>query len=482
MSDKTFYVTSPIFYPNAKLHIGHAYAMTLCDIAARYHRLIGDSTYFLTGSDENTGKLIKAAAEKGKDVQEYLNEIVGSFEELYTALNMSHDQFIRTTDQKIHWPGALKMWNALVASGDIYKSRYSGLYCVGCETFYTEKDLVDGKCPVHLTVPEKIEEENYFFKLSKYTAGIKEKIQSDEMRIIPVARKNEIVALLDRGLEDISFSRPIKNVPHGIPVPGDPSQVIYVWCDALVNYISGLGYGREDGELFNTFWPADVHVIGKDILRFHTAIWPAMLLSAGLPLPKNILVHGLITSGGHKMSKSLGNVVDPYDLINEYGAEAVRYYLAREISPFQDGDLTKENFKEVYNANLANGIGNLSSRILKMATSYDVPKPTLLSHEEILNGEAFDQSYHEHFRNFEFNRAADFVWEKIGALDQIIQSTEPFKLIKTDPETAKQNISKLVAELWTISVLLIPFMPETAQKIQTAIEAWKMPEPLFLRK
>ncbi len=462
--------------------MGHAYVMTVCDILARYHRLMGHDTYFLTGSDENTGKLIKAASEKGVEVKPYLDDIVKSFGELYSALDISYDQFIRTTDETIHWPGAQMLWKKLVDSGDIYKSKYIGLYCVGCETFYTEKDLVDGKCPIHLTVPEKIEEENYFFKLSKYSEKIKEKIENNELNIVPATRKNEILALIERGLEDVSFSRPRKTVPHGIPVPGDPDHIMYVWCDALVNYISALGYGNSKDILFKKFWPASVHVIGKDILRFHGAIWPAMLMSAGLPLPQNLLVHGLITSGGHKMSKSLGNIIDPYELITEYGKDALRYYFAREISPFEDGDLTKENFKDVYNAHLANGIGNLASRIMKMATSYGVDTTHIPSDSEILALPELKESYHTPFESYEYNRAAQYVWQRIGALDAIIQSTEPFKLIKTDEVKAKEIVKDLVEKLWIISTLLIPFMPETATKIKAAISEKRMPEPLFIRK
>src|SRR5581483_6563974 len=356
--DKKFYITSTIFYPNASLHMGHAYTMTVCDILTRAAKLQGRESYFLTGSDENTGKITKIVKAKNQEVEEYLKEISEGFKDLYRKLGISYDVFVRTSDKEKHWPGAIAMWNRLVEAGDIYKSTYTGLYCVECETFYTEKDLIDGKDPVHMLVPEKIEEENYFFRLSKYTQEIKDKIKKDELKIVPSTRKNEVLALLERGLEDVSFSRPAKAVPHGIPVPNDPAQVIYVWCDALISYISGLGFGKENDELFKKFWPADVHVIGKDILRFHAAIWPAMLLSAKLSLPKSILVHGLIISGGVKMSKSLGNVIDPLELISEYGADAVRYYLARELNIFEDSDLTKEKFKHAYNANLANGLGN----------------------------------------------------------------------------------------------------------------------------
>jgi methionyl-tRNA synthetase len=474
---KTFYITTPIFYPNANLHMGHAYTVTITDILARAHKLQGDETYFLTGSDENTGKILASLSEKNQTLEEYLSGVTDAFKDLYATLDISYDQFIRTSDKEKHWPGAIALWNKLVEAGDIYKSKYVGLYCTSCETFYTEKDLIDGKCPIHLTVPEKIEEENYFFKLSKYTQSIKEKIESKELNIVPDTRKNEILALLERGLEDVSFSRPIKAVPHGIPVPNDSEQVIYVWCDALVNYISALGYGRTDDELFQKFWPANVHVIGKDILRFHSAIWPAMLLSAGLPLPKALLVHGLITSGGHKMSKSLGNVVDPHDLIREYGAEAVRYYLAREISTFEDGDLTIEKFKEAYNANLANGLGNLTARIMKMAggLKYEVRSTKY---------EEFGDEYKKAIEEFNINKAMDVVWQKIGDTDKKIQETTPFKLVKNDEtkEEGEKIIKELVSELYFISELLTPFLPDTAEKIQSAIRENKMPDTLFPRK
>ncbi len=474
MAEK-FYITTPIFYPNAKLHMGHAYTVTICDIVARAQRLQGKEVYFLTGADENTGKILKVVEEQGQSVEEYLNQVTENFKDLYSKLNISYSQFIKTSDREKHWPGAQALWKKLVEAGDIYKASYTGLYCVGCETFYTEKDLVDGKCPVHLTVPEKIEEENYFFKLSKYTQTIKDRITSDELRIFPQTRKNEILALLDRGLEDISFSRPIKSVPHGIPVPGDESQVIYVWCDALVNYISALGYGRDD-VLFQNFWPANVHVVGKDILRFHAAIWPAMLLSAGLPLPKNLLVHGLITSGGHKMSKSLGNVIDPYELIEEYGYEAVRHYLAREVSPFDDGDMTKERFKESYNANLANGIGNLTSRIMKMAQD-NLEMPVQVTEEKDMS------KYFALYDVYEISKAGDYVWNEVKALDQYIQEYQPFKLVKADKGAGQQMISDLVTRLYFVAQMLDPIMPETSEKIKTLIKENKTPEvPLFVRK
>lgn len=474
MADKTFYLTTPIFYPNAKLHLGHAYTTTVSDIIVRYHRLKGEETYFLTGSDENTQKVVLAARKEGKDPQVFLDGIVDNFKSLFGQLTISYDQFIRTSDQKVHWPGAQALWKQLEAAGDIYKKAYEGLYCVGHEAFITEKELVDGKCPDHGTAPEFIKEENYFFKLSKYTSAIKEKIESGELVIVPASRKNEILSLLKEGLEDVSFSRPRKEGSVGVPVPGDDSQVMYVWCDALSNYITALGYGRDDA-LYQKFWPADVHVIGKDILRFHAAIWPAMLLSAGLPLPKRLLVHGFITSGGKKMSKTLGNVIDPEELLQEYGTDAVRYYLARHISPFEDGDITREHFKESYNADLANGLGNLAGRILTLAQTH-LAKPVEVSFVP------YPREFTEALDNFEVNRAAEYVAGRIQDLDKRITEEAPFKVVKTDPEKGRELIASCVRELAVIDLLIEPFMPETSKKIIDAIMANQKPETLFARK
>jgi methionyl-tRNA synthetase len=477
MQEKKFYITTPIFYPNAKLHLGHAYTTTLTDILARYHRLQGERVYFLTGSDENTQKMVDAARKEGIEPLVFLDDIVAKFSALFKELNISYDQFIRTTDQRKHWSGAQTLWKKLVEAGDIYKKEYEGLYCVGHEAFITEKDLVDGKCPEHGTVPEFLKEENYFFKLSRYTQQIKEKITSDELEVVPTSRKNEILSLIDEGLQDVSFSRPHKAdwpAGLGVPVPGDDSQVMYVWCDALANYVTALGYGRDDA-LYKEFWPADAHVMGKDILRFHAAIWPGMLLSAGLPLPKALLVHGFITSGGKKMSKTLGNVIDPQELLAEYGTDALRYFLARHISPFEDGDITHEQFKEVYNANLANGLGNLAARVMQLAETH-LEKGVRPEPEEL------PEEYTDALESFEVNRAADVIWERIKLLDQQIADTQPFKIIKTNPEEGKELILALTQELYTIARLLNPFMPETSEKLKTAIITNKKPENLFPRK
>ncbi|MBP7770382.1 MAG: methionine--tRNA ligase [Candidatus Pacebacteria bacterium] len=478
--DKKFYLTTPIFYPNAKLHLGHAYTTTVSDILVRYHRLAGDKAYFLTGSDENTQKMVDAARREGKEPLEFLDEIVAKFSSLFKELDISYDQFIRTTDQKAHWPGAQAIWNKLVEAGDIYKKEYEGLYCVGHEAFITEKDLIDGTCPDHGTAPEMLKEENYFFKLSRYTQDIKNKIESKELRIVPETREREILSLLNEGLQDVSFSRPRKAdwpAGLGIPVPGDDTQVMYVWCDALSNYITALGYGRDDA-LYQEFWAGNeqrMHVIGKDILRFHAAIWPGMLLSAGLPLPKTLLVHGFITSGGKKMSKSLGNVIDPEELLAEYGTDAVRCFLARHISPFDDGDITREAFKDAYNADLANGLGNLASRIMTLAQTH-------LEQGTRPDVAGFPQEYTGAMEQFEINKAAEYVWSRIAMLDQKITETAPFKLVKTDPEAGKKIIFDLTQELYLVGRMLNPFMPKTSDIIKKAVIENKKPENLFPRK
>ena len=450
--------------------------MTLADSLARAHRLSGEKTYLLAGSDENTQKMIDASAKAGKDPSEFLNEVVQNFMTLYGALNISYDQFIRTTDAKAHWPGAQALWERINSSGDLYKKEYEGLYCIGHEAFVTEKDLVDGKCPDHGATPEHLKEENYFFRLSKYANVLKEKIESDELRIVPASRKKEILSFISGGLEDVSFSRPRRSgwpAGLGVPVPGDDSQVIYVWCDALSNYISALGFGRDDS-LYKEYWPANVHIIGKDILRFHAAIWPAMLLSAGLPLPKALFVHGFITSGGKKMSKTLGNIIDPNELIETYGADAVRYFLLRHISPFEDGDITHDGFKEVYSANLTNGLGNLVARVMKLAEDHLV--------EPVMPNESFlPLPYEDMLDAFEFNRAMDMVWGHIQALDGRITHEEPFKIIKEDEKKGRTLIAECVEELFYIGRLLEPFMPKTSEIIQNAVRKNKKPENLFPR-
>ena len=512
-----FYITTAIPYANAKPHIGHAYEALLADVMARYKRGSGADTFFLSGTAEHGEKIIRAAKKAGLGPQAFVDGNVSEFLELYKKLDISNDSFIRNSDKKQHWSGAQKLWTKLVESGDIYKKAYEGLYCVGCEKFVTEKDLVDGKCPYHDKAPEKVEEENYFFRLSKYQSKLIEILESGEIEILPQSRVNELLVFAKNGLDDVSFSRPEKSIPWGIPVPDDSTHMMYVWCEELSSYISALGFGRKDDENFKKYWPVDVHVLGKDILRFHAIVWPAMLLSAGLPLPKKILAHGMITSAGKKMSKTIGNVVDADEYIDEFGVDALRVYLAREISPFEDGDFTRDKFTEVYNANLANGLGNLLSRTLKMSEQYfegsvaraqdlDVPLKyplaTVSGGQETegfsipytVNNTIFPR-YHEKMGSFKINDAADEVWSLIGILDGYIADYEPFKLIKEDAVKTENIIWNILYGLHYVSLMLEPFMPSTAHKIKELLDVSldekgipvsfktkKVEEPLFIRK
>lgn len=465
--------------------MGHAYTSVLCDVLVRYHRLLGENAYLLTGVDENASKIAEAAEAAGKSVADFLDAQAVVFQTFYGDLDVSLNRFVRTTDVSSHHAAAIALWKRLEAAGAIYKGEYEGLYCTGCESFKTEKELdADGTCPDHGKQPEHIKEENYFFKLSAYGDAIKEKIESGEFRIEPASRRKEILSVIDQGLADVSFSRPKEIVPHAIPVPGDDSQVMYVWCDALVSYISGLGFASEDESTFAEFWPAQYHVIGKDILRFHAAIWPGMLLAAELPLPEALFVHGMIISDGKKMSKTLGNVLDPQHFITEYGTDALRMYLARNINPVEDSDMTEVHFKESYNAHLANGIGNLTSRIMKMIENYeiDIEDMTFPSEYDVLDGDDVSE-YHSAFKELRVDRAADVVWGLIGFMDNYIQETKPFTVIKEDPEQATEDLLFLIERLYEVAILLRPFMPETAEKIEAAIESGKAPEEaLFLRR
>ena len=459
-----FYITSSIAYANAAPHIGFAMEICQADVLARYHQMKGDDVFFLSGMDENGSKAKKTAQEKGRNTQEFVNEISAKFQLLLDTLNISNNDFIRTTDQKRHWPAAQKLWNKLVETGDIYKGSYEGYYCVGCEAYLTEKDLVDGKCPNHQKAPEKIKEENYFFKLSKYSDQIREKIESDELEILPESRKNEILSMIKGGLRDVSFSRPKTVLDWGVPVPNDKTQTMYVWCDALTNYISALGY-ENNSEKFQKYWPADIHVIGKDILRFHTAIWPAMLLSIGLPLPKKIFVHGFITSDGKKMSKSVGNVIDPFEVIDKYGVDALRYYLLKEIPSGGDGDFSYKRFEELYQADLANGIGNLTARIITLGVKIEdwsspfekggwgdlktKVKNTWLDYEKSLN-------------NFKLNEALETARKLMSACDEYIEQNKPWELEGKEKEKVVYN---LLESLRHIAWMIWPFMPETSIKI-----------------
>ena len=467
-----FYITTAIPYVNAAPHIGFALEAVQTDALARYHRALGDDTHFLTGTDENALKNVQAAEKAGKDTKEFVDENSTRFEDLKAVLNLSFDDFIRTTEER-HVKGAQKFWKACDPD-DIYKKTYKGLYCVGCEEFKTKKELIDGKCPEHGTVPEEVEEENYFFKLSRYQKQLEKLIEKDELKIIPETRKNEVLSFVRSGLEDFSISRTQERAHGwGIPVPGDPSQTLFVWFDALTNYITALGYGG-DGKKFKKYWkenPQRVHVIGKGILRFHAVYWPAMLLSARIPLPSEIFVHGYLTVEGQKISKSLGNVVDPYALVEKYGTDPVRYYLLSKFSPFTDGDFSEEKLKAAYNGDLANGLGNLVSRIAKLAEG-----------KEFTAGKGeleISEKYHQALKNYRFDEALSLIWQGIGFLDGYINKEKPWEKEGADRD---KDLKLLISHLVPLVSLLQPFLPETAEKIKKQFQGKITPaQPLFPR-
>lgn len=469
-----FYVTTSIVYTNAPPHIGFAFESVQADVIARYYRLLGKEVFFLTGTDEHGAKVAKAAEEEGKKPKEFVDGIAKKVKDFKKSLNLSNDDFIRTTDKKRHWPSVGKIWLKLKKNGDIYKKKYKGLYCPGCEAFITKKDLKNGKCFIHKKEPEIIEEENYFFRLSKYSKKIEKIINTNIIKIIPETRKNENLSFIKQGLEDVSFSRPRKDLKWGIPVPGDSTQTIYVWADALTNYISALSYSQ-NSKKFQKFWPADVHCIGKDIQKFHCLIWPGMLLSLRLPLPKTIFVHGFITVANQKMSKSLGNVIDPFKLAKKYGTDPVRYFLLREIPPTKDGDFTYEKFEDRYNADLANGLGNLVARVLTLAEKLDIEQT-----EPSSTARAFldtpRKKYKDALKDFKFNEALVAIWEIIGNFDRHIEREEPWK----GGKNAIQVVSDSLFALKEICTLLQPFLPETSERILSQIEKRKK-EILFPR-
>lgn len=476
-----YYVTTSIPYVNAKPHVGFGLEAIQADTLARYHRVkLGDHQVFaLTGSDENSLKNVQAAEKAGEEVSDFVARHAEEFKKLEGDLNLSFDDFIRTREDR-HIQGAQKLWRACKPE-DIYKKSYRGLYCVGCESFYTEKDCPDGMCPTHKKELDVIEEENYFFALSHYQEEILNLIESDTLKIYPETRKNEMLSFIRQGLEDFSISRSQERAKHwGVPVPGDESQVMYVWFDALSNYITGLGYATDD-EKFNTFWSEQsrrVHVIGKDIARFHCIYWPAMLISAGLPLPTEVFVHGFFTIDGEKMSKSIGNVIHPKELVDQFGIDAVRYFMLREMPYASDGDLSLDRVKLRYQE-LANHLGNLVGRVATMSDKYfeGVLEPNQWSGEDLTKqGEALMQE-------FKFKGYLDLIFDVVGEANEIIDKKAPFKLVKEDEQAAKLVLSEVADRIHWVAQMLVPIMPTAAEEILRRYSGPKVlkGDPLFPR-
>ncbi|OHA27323.1 MAG: methionine--tRNA ligase [Candidatus Taylorbacteria bacterium RIFCSPHIGHO2_02_FULL_46_13] len=482
-----FYITTTLPYVNADPHIGFAMEIVQADIIARYQRMLGREVFFNTGTDEHGQKISDAAKEAGTLPQTYVDGYAEQFSILKNkdrGLNVSWTNFIRTSSPE-HKAAAQEFWRRCLDAGDIYKKKYQTKYCVGCELEKTDSELEGGKCSIHPNLSiQLIDEENYFFRFSKYQDPLRALYESRMDFVVPDFRFNEIKSFVSRGLQDFSISRLKSKMSWGVPVPDDSEQVIYVWFDALVSYISTLGWPH-DIDNFKKWWVETGGVVqfaGKDQIRMQAAMWQAMLMSAQSASPekeliasKQIVIHGFITSGGQKMSKSLGNVINPFDLVKEYGTDAVRYFLAREVSFFEDSDVTVERFKEAYNANLANGLGNLVSRILKMRSNYHV--------DVVIEKSEPSEVYTNAFLDLDPKKAADFVWEEIGNLDRLIAEREPFKKIKTDEVAAKKDIAMMVVKLYEIGVLLTPFLPATSEKILSLVQENKAPEtPLFPRK
>ncbi|HSX05993.1 MAG TPA: methionine--tRNA ligase [Candidatus Saccharimonadales bacterium] len=454
-----FYVTTAIPYVNAPPHIGFGMELVAADVLARYARQQGHQVIFCTGTDEHGGKIAEKAAELKLTPQAFADKISENFRELTKSLNISNDRFIRTTD-KGHVQRSQLVWKALAK--DIYKNKYVGWYCTGDEEFFTETQVKEnnGVCPDHNRPYEKVEEENYFFKLSAYNEQILKAIESDELAVVPETRKNEIVSLLREGLEDISISRPKDKIDWGIPVPGDKNQVMYVWFEALLNYITVLGYPEHDD--FKNFWPANVQVVGKGILRFHAAIWPGILLGLGLPLQKQLYVHGYVTVDNKKMSKSLGNTVAPSEIIKKYGADAFRYYFLRHVPSYGDGDFSWESFENAYNNELANELGNAVQRTLAMVQKY---QGGLIG--DIPASEHDTGAYEESLTACHFDRALDEVWQQVRGLNQFIDTEKPWEIAKTgDEDHLREVLANQVSDLLEIADLLEPFLPDTAGKIK----------------
>lgn len=456
---KRFLITTAIDYVNGEPHLGHALEKLEADALSRFLRLEGYEVRFLSGTDENSLKNVRAAEKAGVSVKEWVDKYYQSFFELKKLLNLSYDDFIRTTEER-HKKGVTEIWKN--CEKDIYRKKYQGFYCVECEAFYNENDLVDGLCPEHKKPLELLEEENYFFRLSRYTTPLLETIESGQLQIVPSYRANEILSFIKKGLEDISISRSAERAHNwGIPVPNDSSQVVWVWFDALTNYISAIGYGW-DNSLFEKWWGKEskvIHIIGKGISRFHALYWPAMLLSAGARLPDTLFIHGYITLGGEKMAKSSGEAVRPKDLVLKYGVEAVRYYLLRAISSYQDSDFSEKALKERYNNELAAGLGNLLSRVLALAENLEISLKQNIFENEIK--EIYSRYRHLMFE-FRFNEAINEAWNLISLADGYLSKS---RLWEKEEKEKIEGLSSLVFILYYLARMFLPILPEGASKI-----------------
>lgn len=477
---KPLYLTTTLPYVNADPHIGHALEFIQADALARYQRLIGREVFFNTGTDEHGQKISEAAQKSGQDVRTYVDHYANEFKKLGQALNLSYDRFIRTTEDS-HYAAAQEIWRRCLAAGDIYKKNYKGLYCIGDEMFLKESDVVNGRCPNHPNLePVLLEEENYFFKLSGYQEKLEAYLSRTDV-IVPQWRREEALTFVHGGLEDFSISRDKKRLSWGVPVPDDDGQVMYVWFDALTNYISTLGWPDDREGKFKKFWEEGevMQVAGKDQVRFQSVMWQAMLMSAGVKNTDTALYHGFITSAGQKMSKSLGNVVSPYELVTRYGTDATRYLLLRHIHPFEDSDITWEKLDEWYNANLANGLGNLAARVMQLAES-NLDKPVFEGGETFVF--AYSPQIRDAMRAYDLNAVMDNIWAAVSEIDEAIQKEQPFKVVKEDKQRGAEMIVKMVKHLAWIAKAIEPFMPDTSDKILKAVMANKKPDNLFPRK
>ena len=470
-----FYITTSIPYVNGAPHVGHALEFCQADSLRRYHRdILKEKTLLLSGADENALKNVQAAEKLGITTAELCDLNSKKFRELAEKLNIKFDVFQRGSDQSLHWPGVIELWDRCLKAGDIYKKPYQGLYCVGCENFYKEEELTGGLCPYHLKKPELVAEENYFFRLSdpKF-AKIEQLIESGDLKILPTERKNEVLAFIRGGLEDFSISRSNRRARNwGVPVPGDKEQRIYVWFDALAIYLTGLGFNSNEKK-FNEWWPADLHIIGKDIIKFHCVYWIGMLVSAGLPLPRALMVHGFINSEGQKMSKTLGNVIDPFELLKKFGSEASRYFYLAKIPTLDDGDLTLKRFEDAYNSDLANGLGNLVSRIAKLAETSGFEGLGLKRENYLL------KSIDRKVKELRLNQGLGLIWKSIREVDVYLNQKRPWENLPG----SKADLDQLVTLIREIGQALVPFMPETAAVIQEQFKGPKIKAaaPIFPR-